>query len=50
MILSRTLISRPNVEKLVRMADLDLGIKSKQAQEALVDELMTSLTIKKYFA
>lgn len=46
MILSRTLISRPNVEKLVRMADLDLSIKSKQAQEALVDDLMKSLTIK----
>lgn len=46
MILSRTLISRPNVEKLIRMADLDLSIKSKQAQEALVDELMKSLTIK----
>ena len=46
MILSRTLISRPNVEKLIRMADLDLSIKSKQAQDALVDELMKSLTIK----
>ena len=46
MILSRTLISRPNVEKLVRMADLDLSIKSNQAQEALVDQLMASLTIK----
>ena len=46
MILSRTLISRPNVEKLVRMADLDLNIKSKPAQEALVDELMKTLTIK----
>src|SRR5664279_4079417 len=46
MILSRTLISRPNVEKLIRMADLDLSIKSKQGQDALVDELMKSLTIK----
>lgn len=46
MILSRTLISRPNVEKLVRMADLDLNIKSKAAQDALVDDLMKSLTIK----
>lgn len=46
MILSRTLISRPNVEKLIRMADLDLNIKSKSAQEALVDGLMKSLTIK----
>jgi polysaccharide chain length determinant protein (PEP-CTERM system associated) len=46
MILSRTLISRPNVEKLIRMADLDLAIKSKSAQEALADDLMKSLTIK----
>lgn len=46
MILSRTLISRPNVEKLIRMADLDLNVKSKQAQDALVDELMKLLTIK----
>lgn len=46
MILSRTLISRPNVEKLIRMADLDLNIKSKPAEEALVDDLMKTLTIK----
>ena len=46
MILSRTLISRPNVEKLVRMADLDLNIKSKAGQDALIDDLMKSLTIK----
>ncbi|MDD2882820.1 MAG: GNVR domain-containing protein [Rhodoferax sp.] len=43
--LSRTLISRPNVEKLIRMADLDLGSKSKAAQEALIDELTGSLKI-----
>ena len=46
MILSRTLISRPNVEKLVRMADLDLKIQSKAKQEELIDELMKALTIK----
>ncbi len=46
MILSRTLISRPNVEKLVRMADLDLNIKTKAAQEELIDDLMKALTIK----
>jgi len=43
--LSRTLISRPNVEKLVRMADLDLKIKSKEAQEARIDGLMSELKI-----
>ena len=34
--LSRTLISRPNVEKLVRMADLDLRSESKAEQEQLI--------------
>lgn len=45
MMLSRTLISRPNVEKLVRMADLDLNIKGKAEQEALIDGLTKTLTI-----
>lgn len=45
-ILSRTLISRPNVEKLIRMADLDLGVKSKEEQERLIDGLMKTLEIK----
>ena len=45
MMLSRTLISRPNVEKLVRMADLDLNIKGKTEQDALVDGLMKTLSI-----
>jgi polysaccharide chain length determinant protein (PEP-CTERM system associated) len=44
--LSRTLISRPNVEKLIRMADLDLKTQSRAAQEALIDELMKTLEIK----
>lgn len=45
MMLSRTLISRPNVEKLVRMADLDLNIKGKAEQDALIDGLMKTLKI-----
>ncbi|MBK8120757.1 MAG: chain length-determining protein [Sulfuritalea sp.] len=44
--LSRTLISRPNIEKLVRMADLDLGIKSTKDKDALIDDLMKTLKIK----
>lgn len=44
--LSRTLISRPNVEKLIRMADLDLKSQSKSAQDALIDDLMKTLEIK----
>lgn len=43
--LSRTLISRPNVEKLVRMADLDLNAKSKSAQEALIEHVTKTLEI-----
>ena len=43
--LSRTLISRPNVEKLMRMADLDLKNRSKAQQDATVDELMKTLRI-----
>lgn len=44
-ILSRTLISRPNVEKLVRMSDLDLKVKTKAEQEALVEDLQKALRI-----
>lgn len=45
MMLSRTLISRPNIEKLIRMADLDLKIQSKTDRDALAESLMSSLKI-----
>ena len=44
--LSRTLISRPNMEKLVRMADLDLKSESKTEQDALITSLMSDLSIR----
>jgi polysaccharide chain length determinant protein (PEP-CTERM system associated) len=44
-ILSRTLISRPNVEKLVRMADLDLGTQSAAEREAIIDSVTKSLSL-----
>ncbi len=44
--LSRTLISRPNIEKLIRMADLDLKAASKSDQEALVEKLMKGIEIR----
>ncbi len=44
-ILSRTLISRPNLEKLIRMADLDLSVKVKEDKERIVDDLMRTLKI-----
>lgn len=45
-ILSRTLISRPNLQKLVRMADLDLKVRSNEEREQLIDGLMKKLSIK----
>jgi polysaccharide chain length determinant protein (PEP-CTERM system associated) len=44
--LSRTLISRPNVEKLIRMADLDLKSDSKAKQEALIEALTKTLQVR----
>jgi len=46
MMLSRTLITRPNVEKLIRMADLDLANSSKAEQEALIEQVTKTLEIK----
>jgi polysaccharide chain length determinant protein (PEP-CTERM system associated) len=46
MMLSRTLISRPNLEKLVRMTDLDLEIKTNEARENLLDGLSRTVYIK----
>ena len=43
--LSRTLISRPNLEKLVRMADLDLGAKSRADQDKLIEDLRRAVRI-----
>ena len=43
--LSRTLISRPNLEKLVRMADLDLGATSKAQQDQLFTDLAKDIRI-----
>ncbi|MBS1188653.1 MAG: polysaccharide chain length determinant protein, locus subfamily [Rhodocyclaceae bacterium] len=44
--LSRTLINRPNVEKLIRMADLDLESQTKEDKDSLVDGLIKSIEIK----
>ncbi len=44
--LSRTLISRPNMEKLVRMADMDLNAHTRAEQDALIDTLMGTVEIK----
>ncbi len=44
--LSRTLISRPNIEKLIRMADLDLKSQSKGEQETLIEKLTKGIEIR----
>jgi len=45
-ILSRTLISRPNLQKLVRMTDMDLNVRTQEERERLIDGLMKALSIK----
>ncbi len=44
--LSRTLMSRPNLEKLVRMADLDLKANTPAEQDQLIDSLSKSIAIR----
>ena len=44
--LSRTLISRPNIEKLVRMADMDLKNDTRAKQDGTIEMLMNTLEIK----
>lgn len=44
-LISRTLISRPNVEKLLRLADLDLGTHTPAERDELVDNVMQSIKL-----
>ena len=44
-LISRTLISRPNVEKLVRMADLDLQTKRTADRDNLIDEVINTIRL-----
>jgi polysaccharide chain length determinant protein (PEP-CTERM system associated) len=44
--LSRTLLSRPNLEKLVRMADMDLSAGTKAEQEALIERLAKDIQMR----
>ena len=44
-LISRTLISRPNVEKLVRMADLDLQTKRAAERDSLIDDVMNTIRL-----
>jgi len=42
---SRTLLSRPNVEKVVRMADLDLHLNDDLRRQELIDQTMKGVTL-----
>ena len=44
--MSRTLISRPNLEKVIRMSDLDIALKTPEDRERMIDRLAKDLTIK----
>lgn len=44
-IMSRTLLSRPNVEKVMRMVDLDIKAKTPKEKEELLNDLMKQIKI-----
>jgi polysaccharide chain length determinant protein (PEP-CTERM system associated) len=44
-LMSRTLISRPNVERLIRMADLDLQVRNAAEREELTDQVMKTIRL-----
>ena len=43
--MSRTLLSRPNVERVVRMADLDLAAGTPAQREQMLDKLAQAIRI-----
>jgi polysaccharide chain length determinant protein (PEP-CTERM system associated) len=44
-LMSRTLISRPNVEKLIRQSDLDLNVRSDSARDDLIDTVTKNIRL-----
>lgn len=44
-LMSRTLLSRPNLEKLMRMTDLDLEVNTDEEKEELLSELGESISL-----
>ena len=43
--LTRTLVSRPNIEKLLRSSDMDLLARTQAEKDKLVDQLMKDITL-----
>jgi len=44
-LMSKTLLTRPNIEKLMRMADLDISVKTDAQKEQMIDALGRSIEI-----
>ncbi len=44
-LMSQTLLSRPNLEKLMRMTDLDLQVKTEIAKEKLLSDLRKNISL-----
>jgi len=44
-LLSRTLLSRPNLEKLMRMTDLDLQVTTAKEKDTLLSDLSKAITL-----
>ncbi len=43
--MQRTLLSRPNLEQLVRLTDLDIGVTNAEQKEALYKRLASDITV-----
>ncbi len=44
-LLSRTLLSRPNLEKLMRMTDLDLQVTTSEERDKMLSDLMQAISL-----
>jgi protein tyrosine kinase modulator len=44
-LMSRVLISRPNVERLIRSSDLDLGVRTGAEREELTDQVIKTIRL-----
>lgn len=42
---SRTLISRPTVDKVVRMADMDIAARDEQDRQSLIDSMLATIKL-----
>lgn len=45
-IMRRTLLSRPNIEKIILMTDLDLQIKDEEQREKIIEELGSKIRVR----